>query len=176
MPEPFAWKPCHALERNRLPQAVRQWLLDRGSLTERLKQASDGDFAVQLLAQRWQRPTHDEAALLGLRPREQALVREVLLLCHGQPWVYARSVLPHATLSGPLRFLRRLQNQALGGLLFRDPSLQRSHFMLTTVQLPHAAIPLAIDTPCTVYGRRSLFRLQDRPLLVAEFFLPACRL
>ena len=82
-------------------------LLDRGSLTARLIKASDGDFKVQLLEQSWQRPYLNESQLLGINPRHKALVREVLLICHDKPWVYARSVIPHNSLKGRLGFLRK---------------------------------------------------------------------
>lgn len=175
MAQDIIWKRCHSLQKNRLPPTIKHWLLDRGSLTERLIAASGGDFRVQVLSQRWQCPKTDEALLLGMKPREYALVREVLLLCHGEPWVYARSVIPHQSLTGPLRFLRRLQNQALGGLLFSDPFLERSHFDIAHIRLPHEAIPVTSD-PCDIYGRRSRFLLKNQPLLVAEIFLPDCKL
>ena len=72
-----------------------------------------GDFEVQVINQSWHLPTLDEAKLLGLKTRQKALIREVLLLCHGTPWVYARSVIPHPSLEGELRFLRKLKNSAL---------------------------------------------------------------
>lgn len=174
MSQTINWTSCNPLVKNRLPANVRGWLLDEGSLTSRLIAASGGDFRVEVVRQSWGVPTADEAKRLGMQPRETGLIREVLLLCHGEPWVFARSVIPHQSLTGSLRFLRRLKNQALGGLLFRDPSLRRSHFDIACIHLPHPAIP--VDGKTDVYGRRSLFYLRGRPLLVAEIFLPACRL
>lgn len=168
------WTSCNPLVKNRLPADVRDWLLDEGSLTARLVAASNGDFRVEVIHQGWGVPQPDEAKILAMQPREVGLIREVFLICHGEPWVFARSVIPNKSLSGPLRFLRQLKNQALGGLLFRDPALQRSHFDIARIHLPHPAIP--VDAGPDVYGRRSLFYLKKRPLLVAEIFLPACRL
>lgn len=166
------WHPYRPLLQ--LSPAAKSWLLEPGSLTARLIVASQGQFRVQRLRQQWLLPTADEARALGLRPREKALIREVLLLCHDEPWVYARSVLPYRSLNGRLRFLRGLQNTSLGSLLFKDPQLQRGHFDISYLQLPHALIPSTQSQ--RIYGRRSVFRLYQQPLLVAEFFLPACPL
>ena len=168
------WKTYTKLNQDQLPESVRHWLLDRGSLTARLIAASNGDFKVQVLEQSWRTPFLNESQLLGIKPRQKALIREVILLCHGQPWVYARSIIPHQSLQGRLGFLRKLKDSALGALLFKDPHLQRSHFQINRISLPQAAIPCSDNT--TVYGRRSLFHLYGRPLLVAEVFLPACKL
>ncbi len=168
------WKKHSRLNHKELPREIRRVLLDSGSLTARLMKASEGDFSVQVLAQSWRRPYLNESQLLGIEPRQKALIREVLLLCHGQPWVYARSVIPHQSLQGRLGFLRHLKNSALGALLFKDPFLRRSHFQITQIELPQKDIP--ITGQARVFGRRSLFHLYGQPLLVAEVFLPDCRL
>ena len=154
-----------------MPGDAEQWLLDQGSLTEYLLLCSGGNFAVRRLDQRWCRPLLSEQQLLHIPARQWALVREVALLCHGIPWVYARSVMPATTLSGPLRRLRRLQNQSLGALLFRNPGLERDPFELALLPAhssylhPH----LRQDTPA--WGRRSRFSIGGKPLSVSEVFL-----
>lgn len=170
----YAWKEYKRLNQQQLPSPVRQWLLDKGSLTARLIEASQGDFDVQVLQQRWCRPDLNEARLLAIKPSQTALIREVVLRCKGQPWVYARSVIPYKSLKGRLAFLRQLKNSALGALLFKDPHLQRSHFQVTKIQLPQ--LPMPVEQAGIVYGRRSLFHLYGQPLLVAEIFLPDCQL
>lgn len=174
MQPPIIWHTYRPLMQ--LPAEATSWLLEQGSLTTRLIQASDGRFRVQRIRQLWCVPQASEAKALGLRPREKALIREVFLLCHDQPWVYARTVMPHTSLNGRLRFLRGLQNTSLGSLLFKDPQLQRSAFEISRLPLPHQHIPLHSGSPQVIYGRRSIFRLYRQPLLVAEFFLPACPL
>lgn len=168
------WKNYTQLNQRQLPESIRHWLLDRSSLTARLIAASNGNFQVKVIEQSWRTPFLNESLLLGIKPRQKALIREVVLLCHGQPWVYARSVIPYSSLQGQLGFLRKLKDSALGALLFKDPNLQRSHFQINTISLPQAPIPFSEKTH--VYGRRSLFHLYGKPLLVAEVFLPACQL
>lgn len=145
----------------------RDWLLDESSLTDRLRRASGGDFRVELLRQCWARPRPDESRRLAVDPAQRALVREVLLVCGGVPWVYARSVLPATSLTGPLYFLRRFGARSLGAELFRFPGLRRDGFELTRCAATHDTGPL--------WGRRSVFILDDRRLLVSEFFLPTFR-
>ena len=151
----------------------RSWLLDHGSLTQRLIDASNGAFQVRILRQGWQRPSCSEAQCLGLKPRQLAIVREVELLCFGQPWVYARSVFPQHTLTGRLRSLKKLDTRPLGALLFSDPSMQRSHFEIAALNNPKLANYFNDNSNNFAWGRRSLFFLDEKPILVAEIFLPA---
>lgn len=150
-------------------------MLDRGSLTDRLVRATSGDFRVQILRQDWQRPQLSEAKRLGIKAGQVALVREVLLVCHGQPWVYARSLFPLATLSGPLRHLRRLDNRSLGSLLFNDPSMKRTMFEVAALESRRIKALVHLIPQDILWGRRSLFYVKNKPLLVTEVFLPALK-
>lgn len=170
------WQDWRRLDRARLPQPVRSWLLDEGSLTERLIRASGNRFRVRVRAQGWERPLPSERRALALPDAQRALVREVVLECGGEPWVFARSIVPAATLTGRLRHLRRFGARSLGALLFATPGIERAPFEVTQLPAGHRLLPreLAVDRP--VWGRRSVFRLHGRPLLVQEIFLPACRI
>lgn len=153
------WRDGRRYRAQQLPAPLRPWLFAAGSLTRLLTAASGGSFRVEVLAQRWQRPAPSEVRLLGSDPRALALVREVILYGRDRPWVYARSILPEATLSGDLRRLRKLQNSSLGALLFTFPQLQRQPFELATAH--------------GLWGRRSRVEIDARALIVSEFFLPA---
>ena len=162
-------------EVSRVPPALRGWLLNSDSLTRRLQQASDGQLTVQVLNQSVQLPGLSECRALGLAPRRRALVREVVLSGRGSPWVYARSVLPLTTLSGPLRRLRHLDNRPLGELLFNDPTMTREPLEWACISAENSTA-LAPQLPLyrePVWGRRSVFRLAGKPLLVCEIFLPS---
>lgn len=118
-------------------------------------------------------PRLDESLALHLRDRNQALVRQVLLYCNEVPWVYARTVIPLTSLRGPLRGLTRLGNKPLGAVLFANRTMRRSAIEVTRLmpQHPcHAAVQHAGKE--IIWGRRSVFHLHNRPLLVSEFFLP----
>lgn len=149
----------------RVPTIWRDWLFDSGSLTARLLEASDGDLRVSVLQQKHEVPKFSERQRLGLGDRRRALVREVVLYGRGQPWIYARSILPLTTLTGRLRKLKQLSNQPLGELLFKDPSMRRE-------PVQFACFGSISDGDIAIWGRRSIFTLDNKPLLVAEVFLP----
>jgi len=161
------WQAHSQLQHRVQPRALKPWLLDRGSLTERLIAISEGQFRVEVLRQQWGVAHRDEAQLLGLKPRQAALIREVILYGRQQPWVYARSILPANSLDHSLRHLKQLGNKPLGAVLFSDPTLQRGDIEIA--QLKPGLLPF-IDEP--VWGRRSVFFLHQQPLLVSEVFLP----
>lgn len=158
------------------PTALLPWLLHPGSLTAALKHLSDNQFLVQILSQRWQQPTLEERRALDLRDRCRAMIREVLLCGRGQPWVYARSVLPERCLQGKSRYLRSLDSRPLGELLFSEPDIHRGPIVLNHLQRnPRCQLPELAGEQRDAWGRRSIFWLRDKPLLVAETFLSAFR-
>ena len=171
-PDEPAWQDYRHFNAVQLPHSTRAWLLDQGSLTQRLIKASGGQFKVQVLAQRWQRPLLSERALLDMPIREVAIIREVLLLCHGQPWVFARSVMPAQSLIGRLRRLRNFDDSSLGAMLFRDTSMRRQPFQLAHIDGDSQSIPSSVQQQKTLWGRRSRFELAGKPLMVSEIFLP----
>ncbi|MBB6520307.1 chorismate--pyruvate lyase family protein [Pseudoteredinibacter isoporae] len=151
-----------------LTQNQRQWLLGEGSLTKKLQDACQGEFSLRILRQGLATPRVDEAKALGLPQRQQALIREIVMSGHGQDWVFARSILPLSTLTGRLRQLKTLDNRPLGALLFKDPSMKRSPIEISQLVSDNFRYPC--EESC--WARRSVFYLDQKPLLVAEVFLP----
>lgn len=164
------WRPHASIPRSRVPDSVRAWVFAQGSLTRHLVHASLGDFRVQVLRQEWGRPCRHEARALGIRTSQRCLVREVLLICKGRPWVFARSLLPESSLRGKLRFLRKLDNRPLGALLFREKSMRVGLQELALI--PPQALPAPEGLKENAWGRRNVYFLHDCPLLVTEVFLP----
>jgi chorismate lyase len=162
--------------RRSLPEAVRAWVQDRTSLTHRLRQLCDGDVCVQVLQQGWQRPLLDEARLLGLSYRHYAWVRQVELLCGNTPWVFARTVIPRSSLRGRQQRLAHLGTRPLGVVLFADPSMWRGKVEVGHLEfgqpLFKEAARLLDSLPQELWARRSLFCVEEGPLLVSELFLP----
>ena len=171
-PEP-SWRSYTRTPASTMPASLRGWLLDRGSLTQRLIDASGGEFRVEVLSQHMALPLLSEANALGLPTRQRAVVREVILYGGGEPWVYARSIIPVKTLTGRLRSLRTLDNRPLGALLFNDKTMQRGDIEITCMNTEsHLQPRLPQDIKGTIWGRRSVFYLDQKPLLVSEMFLP----
>lgn len=169
------WRPNTQFTNSQLPASARPWLLDDGSLTGRLIELNRGAFSVRRLSQTWQTPLLSERRLLGLQPRQLALVREVLLLLAGTPVVFARSVFPYTSLTGPLAHLRRLQNRSLGAILFKHAGRHRSPFELARIAGDSDYLPVAQQQPAAAWGRRCRFEIAGNKLLVSEVFLQAFR-
>jgi len=170
------WRPASRLNRAGIPEKYRPWLLDRSSLTERVIERCRGGFRVQLLSQERTRPLRGEAAALGIRPGTRAVVRQVRLMCGDTPWVYARTIIPPRTLARKSHRFTRLGARSLGAMLFADPSTERGEMEVTCLTPDDALFHLAArglgDRPPAIWGRRSLFHLSGKPLLVCEFFMP----
>ena len=170
------WQAHTPLAHHGAPLELLDWLLDPTSLTSRLQQTCEGQFRVEPVSQLWQRPMLDEAQALGMRPHERCFVREVRLLCNDRPWVFARTVIPVRTLTGPRRHLSRLGTKPLGAVLFADPSMCRSGIEIAKLfagQPLFARATLGLpNQPEAIWGRRSAFFLNNKPLLVSEIFLP----
>ena len=136
---------------------IATWLLDEQSLTAKLKQQY-ADFSVQLLSQQIAVPNDNEIKLFQSLPsitRQTYTIRQVLLMGHGEPQVYARSVIPNISQAN---FLLTLGNKPLGEVLFNHPDTIRN-----TLEFA--------QTSGNIWGRRSMFVLEGFELLVYEFFI-----
>lgn len=153
-----------------LPGPVRCWLLDDGSLTQRLLDTGR-KFSLQRWRQCWGMPGLDERRLLAMGQRERAMIRQVVLHLDGVPVVYARSVFPASSLSGPLLRLRRLANQSLGAFLFARTDMRRSPFEVARLAGDDPYLPAPLRQEEGAWARRSCFTVAGRPLLVSEVFL-----
>jgi chorismate--pyruvate lyase len=108
--------------------------------------------------------------------RHLALIRQVYLYCDAIPCVFARTVIPRATLSGAERHLAVLGNRPLGAVLFADPTTRRDRVEVGSLGPKHPLFARAVKNldhrPRMLWGRRTLFHYAGRPLLVNEIFLP----
>jgi chorismate--pyruvate lyase len=155
------WRPVRQRFHDAPDSAWKSWLLDPGSLTERLIHHTQGAFRVQVAGECWwQGHSTYLTRLLGSRIASQRMwSRKVVLVGEAAPWVVAHTLVPVQSLNGPLSRVRRLRSRPLGAFLFSHPGLQR---------------PVMHVSPYTQgWGRCSKFELYGSPVLVAEFFLPA---
>lgn len=155
--------------------ALVPWLHDRGSLTQRIRLRCR-QFTVQGVRDGLARIAFDEAALLGVAPRQLAWSREVFLIADGRPVVFAHSALAREQLHGAWSALPTLGNRPLGGYLFAHPLVERKPLHYRALPGAHPlylrAAAVLQDPPGRLWARRSLFYLGDAPLLVTEVFLP----
>ncbi|MDH5301105.1 MAG: chorismate lyase [Gammaproteobacteria bacterium] len=170
------WSDARGWHLRHCPATLHSWLTDRHSLTKRLQQACDGQFRVQVVKQFWGRPLQSEREQLALSDHEFCFIRHVQLRCFDQPWVFARTVIPHTTLRGPLRSLTRLGSKPLGAVLFANPAIQRENLQIARLsrgQGMYNAATSGQTNDLDIWGRRSRFRFHHHALLVSEIFLPA---
>lgn len=159
-----------------LSDTLKSWLLDEGSLTARLKSQCE-TFRLEVVGEQQQLCASAEACEL-IAEGTPVLVREVILYCDDIPQVFARSLLPISSLTGEEGSLAKLGNQPLGQVLFNNPSLQRQAFALSTFNSDSSVAKLAQTLSCRtdhnalLWGRRSILTLNNKPLMVAEVFLP----
>ncbi len=171
------WRTRAMMPKQAIPAEIAAWLFEAGSLTRRIVQHCQQQFRVEVLSQKWQRPLLNESRRMQEPVDHWALIREVLLYCGDTPWVFARSVLPRRTLSGPRLALAKLGTRPLGEVLFSDPSVVRDEMEVAQIARDQRMFACATrhlqDLPNHVWGRRSVFYLQQKPLLVNEVFLPS---
>ena len=166
------WQPAHGGILVQMPENLGPWLIDNGSLTRKLVALSKDQFEVQVVRQEVSTPGAAEAYALKMTQQTPVMIREVVLKGRGRPWVFARSILPMTTMTGRLAGLRTLSNQPLGELLFQDPSMTREPLEAACLPARILSVPAALaagDEP--LWARRSVFFLDQKPLLVSEVFL-----
>lgn len=168
------WSENHQGTRHRLPNNVQSWTYEAGSLTQRLRSYYGDAVAVKILYHQWRVPFLSERRLLKLPENRYSLAREVLLHADGKPLILARTIIPETTIKSAQRNLSHLGNRPLGEVIFSYPDLER-------MELNVAAIPPELWTPPahnlaglnqTIWGRRTVYAIRHKPMLVSEFFLP----
>lgn len=139
---------------------IQSWLQEQRSMTLRLKK-----FCQQLTVEVVQEQFYSYQTLLEYErqalfdsPDRRFWMREVLLCGDGVPWLAGRTIFPESSLDGAGAHLLKLGPTPLGQFLFSAPNLQR--------------IFLQIANKDQLWGRRSLFKMGDAPLLLTELFLP----
>lgn len=169
------WRPAGQINRRILPPLLRDLLFDSGSLTLHLEQQCAGTFSLELLGQSWQRPQFDEVRALDLRPGAYAWIREITFQCNQHPCVYGRSIIPASTLTGAERRLGDWGQRSLGDYLFSTHRVRRGRFEIAAItpadRLFHIIKKNVASIDSELWGRRSLFFINHKPLLVVEIFL-----
>jgi chorismate--pyruvate lyase len=154
------WLACrwHSPQDLSLPEPLNGWLTETGSMTARFEQCS-AEIVVLPLFEGFVRPEQVPAEAERLPDSKQYWLREIVLYGAGQPWLWARTVIPQQTLTEQDRQIMTLNNTPLGHYLFRSGRLTRDYLLIAQCD--------------NLWGRCSRLRLADKPLLLTEVFLPA---
>jgi chorismate--pyruvate lyase len=160
--------------RHKLPDNVQSWTYESGSLTQRLRNFYGDAVAVKVLLQRWQAPFLSERRLLKLPEHQYSLTREVLLHANGKPLILARTIIPASTIKVVKSNLSHLGSRPLGEIIFSYPKLERIAMDVALIDpstwTQSALAEAGIDQP--VWGRRTVYAIAHKQMLVSEFFLP----
>lgn len=168
------WTVSRQGERHTIPLAAQSWIYEPGSITQRLRSYYGDAVKVKILHNDRQLPFLSERRLLRLSPGRYALTREVLLHADGKPLILARTLIPEKTIKAARRNLAHLGSRPLGEVIFSYPKLERHEMEFAqvgqTLWTPFAASEAHIDRP--IWGRRTVYAIRRRLMLVNEFFLP----
>ncbi|PPK73507.1 chorismate lyase [Methylobacter tundripaludum] len=168
------WLENRSGTRHILPENVQSWTYEPGSLTQRMRDYYGGAVGVKVLLQQWNTPFLSERRLLKLHENRYSLIREVLLHADGKPLILARTIIPANTVKIAKSNLSHLGNRPLGEVIFSYPKLERIEMDVTLINPPTWTQPAIaeghIDQP--IWGRRTVYAIAHRQMLVSEFFLP----
>lgn len=172
---PKTWHSVQSEHFHSLDPIVAEWIAGESSLTVKIKELGIA-FNVDVVAQTTL--SIDPELTTITTDSNDALYREVLLKQGDKALVYAQTIIPTATISGTESMLASLGNQSLGQVLFQSPQAIRGAIEYAEVsrqsqlgQYIEHELRQTMTSPCFI--RRSLFQLNNKPLLVCECFLPA---
>ena len=171
------WENKQSIIHQDIDETIQSYLFQDGSLTRYLQQQCKGIFQIELKSEAWHTPMPDEATILGLNNNEDAFIRESWLKSDNIKLVYARTIIPRKTLIGETEVLANLGTKPLGEILFADESTYRAKTHYAKIPTECDLYTLITDNISNnndegIWGRQSLFYIQDKPLLISEIFLP----
>jgi chorismate lyase len=150
-------------------------LADKGSLTDRFKQMMGYAPVLTKLSQKRQFVSFEESLSLDIPFRQMALVREIKMADGENDWMFARTIVPHQTLSGPAKRIAFLNEKPIGQILFGRHGAKRISMQVDiTSDFPQSLLRLGYEKRQPLWRRRSIFEFNQAPLLVTEIFLPHC--
>jgi chorismate--pyruvate lyase len=159
---------------HQLPENVQSWAYEAGSLTRRLQDYYGNQVAVRIIFHHWRTPFLSEQRQLQLPLSRYCLIREVMLHVNGKPLLLARTAIPDETIKVAHRNLSHLGSRPLGEIIFSYPDLERVAMDLTLIQPSTWSIQAQHNANIShsIWGRRTVYAIHNRPMLVSEFFLP----
>jgi chorismate--pyruvate lyase len=173
--ESIQWQPQERLGQLSMDAQLRPWLIGKGLLTLRLREACGDRFALQLVDQ-WtglMSASHKAA----LRTEDNAaLFRDVEMCCGHSVWVFGQTIVPDSTLClHP--WLAELGDSALGETLTDLSGVERSPYEYAWLPTEEAVTMRALRDaeikPAGLWARRARIALRGAPVLTQELFLPA---
>ena len=173
--ESIQWQPQERLGQLSMDAQLRPWLIGKGLLTLRLREACGARFALRLVDQWTGLLSASHRAALRLED-SAGLFRDVEMSCGEFVWVFSQTVVPDSTLSVH-PWLAELGDAALGETLSDLSGVERSSceyaWLPTEEAVTARALRDAEIKPAGLWARRARITLRGAPLLTLELFLPA---
>ena len=139
------------------------WLTEQGSLTERLNKEFH-DVEVDVI---YEGKVSEE---------KSSYKREVIIKSHGQPMIFARTSLKDDDLNGTWSCVKKLGQQSLANILFKNTEIYRRSMLYQIIQ-PADALHLYLKSLDLVnqeiiWLRKSEWEKNGKTLSLIEVFLP----
>jgi len=173
--ESIQWQPQERLGQLSMDPQLRPWLIGKGLLTQRLRQACGARFVLRVVDQ-WSgllSASHKAA----LRTEDNAgLFRDIEMCCGDYVWVFGQTIIPDSTLCAH-SWLAELGDSALGETLADLTSVERGPYEYPWLPREEAVTARALRDaeikPAGLWARRARVALRTAPMLTQELFLPA---
>jgi chorismate-pyruvate lyase len=164
--ESIQWQPQERLGQLSMDPQLRPWLIGKGLLTLRLREACGARFALRLVDQ-WTgllSASHKAA----LKTEDTAgLFRDVEMCCGDTVWVFGQTLIPDSTLCVH-PWLAELGDSALGETLADLSGVERSSFEYAWLPTGEAVTTRALRDaeikPAGLWARRARVALRGAPL------------
>ena len=137
---------------------ILSWLNEPGSITSRIKSFSN--FRLKLLRDGPGEVDIIEDDLI-VENYEENNTREVILYSDEKPLIYAKSIIPLATIRLGLGILGNLKESPLGDILFSNPEIKKKYMLFAKFQ----------SNKKIFYGRKGIYTVNGYPFSVCEIFL-----
>ncbi|PMH45429.1 chorismate--pyruvate lyase [Vibrio sp. 10N.286.49.B3] len=142
-------------------ELAKQWLIEPSSLSLRLAKHCR-NLSVKLQYNQIVEKKMLRADECELFPDQVCLLREVVLQGDEQHWVVARTLIPSETLNDGQYDLSQQGEVPLGLTVFRADNVERDQLQVGSIKTNHGVL----------LARRSRLWMNNKPMLVAELFLP----
>jgi chorismate-pyruvate lyase len=173
--DPIQWLPAQRLGQLDVDARTRPWLIGKGLLAQRMKDACGERFASRPLEQWTGLLSNSQKSYLRVADTA-GLFRDAELCCADQVWVFVQSVIPDSTLCVH-PWLAELGDSSLGEMLSGLSGVEHSTYEYAWLPAGDALTARALRgaevTPSGLWARRSRVLLRGVPLLTQEAFLPA---
>jgi chorismate-pyruvate lyase len=169
------WVPAERLGQLDVDPRMRPWLIGKGLVTQRMRDACADRFGLHLVDQWTGLLSTAQKSCLRVRD-SAALIRDEELCCGEQVWIFAQSIIPDSTLCVH-PWLAELGESSLAEMLSALSGVERSSYEYAWLPAGHSLSARALRgtdvAPAGLWARRARVYLRGSPLLAQEAFLPA---